>query len=795
MIRQLIVLAPTLMLGCAVAAGDDFTPPSENIALGKSYRLDPRPNYAHCTDSGDQSQLTDGQYSRGYFWTQATTVGWNHVGSATITIDLGAVQPIRGVSFNTAAGRAGVAWPAGIIVLVSDDGKTSYPVGELVNLSMRHGAAPSDYATHRFWTDALRTHARYVTFLVTPGGPYAFVDEIEVYLGEPDWVKMPFDSDGVTDPKAYLLHAAFEQRIRKDLLAIRERANGASEDARPKILSELAAVEREIPSMPRQHDRLGRATLPLNPLHAKVFLAQSMLWRARGIPPITVWPANPWDPIDLHKPPPADPPTGIHLAMMRNEYRAISLNIGNAGDEPLDLRLQICDLPGGINPPFISVHEVAWTDTRNGQVVAAALPEARRDGDAYVIGVPAGMVRQVWLTFHPTETPPGTHRGTIRLTSGTTTLAVPVTLRLFPLRFPDRPTLHVGGWDYSDATKGRDVTPENRDAFVRHLREHFVDSPWATAGVLPQDLDTERFDQWLQLWPDARQYCVFASVGERFGNARMGTPEFEQKVREWAAFWANHAKGRGLRPEQLVILLVDEPAEERRDNIILPWAKAIRAANTGVRLFEDVCHPDPKKANQDMIGLCHILCPNRPRFLTSSPSYRDYFDARRAMGTELAFYSCNIGARLADPYSYFRLQAWTAWRHGATASHFWSFSDSGGGSSWNEYAMAHPTCYTPVFLEPKGITAGKHMEAIRESAEDYEYLVMLRESVAAAAKTGKHGPALDHAKALLATAAARVLDAPGANALLWADPKDRSVADAVRIEILEALVALGEDRT
>ena len=93
----MILLGPALLLAGTTATADDFKPPSENIALGKSYRLDPRPNYQYCTDPGDRTQLTDGQYTRGYFWTQASTVGWNHVGSATITLDLGSVQPIRGV--------------------------------------------------------------------------------------------------------------------------------------------------------------------------------------------------------------------------------------------------------------------------------------------------------------------------------------------------------------------------------------------------------------------------------------------------------------------------------------------------------------------------------------------------------------------------------------------------------------------------------------------------------------------------------------------------------------------------
>jgi hypothetical protein len=534
------LLALLLTLAQTIAA--DVPRPGENLALGKPYTLDPRPNYALCTDPGDKTQLTDGVYSVGYFWTQKSTVGWNNIGGATITIDLGSVQPIRGASFNTAAGRAGVAWPAGITLLVSDDGKNFYPAGELINLGMKHGAAPNDYAIHRYWTGELRTHGRFVSFLVTPGGPYTFVDEIEVYRGESDWVKLPFSGEGVSDAKAYQLHAAFEQRVRKDLLAVREAAAKLNGGASKPILAELDAIEREIPNMPRRHDPKVRVTLPLNTLHERVFRAQAMVWRAQKAAPLAASPANSWDALDIIGAAARGAGGGVSVAMMQNEFRSGALNISNAGENASELRLQITGLPGGTNPAYVAVHEVAWTDTRKGIAVAAALPEVRRDGDAFVVSVPSGMTRQVWFTFHPTDLKPGTHRGATLLASGKTKLRVPLTLRVYPLRFPDQPTFHLGGWDYSDAVKGRDVTPENCDAFIRVLREHFVDSPWATGAVLPYSLDTARFDEWLRLWPGARQYCVFAAVGEQIGRAKAGTPEFDAKVREWIAFWAAHAK-------------------------------------------------------------------------------------------------------------------------------------------------------------------------------------------------------------------------------------------------------------
>ena len=108
----------------------------------------------------------------------------------TVTIDLGTVQPVRGVSYNTAAGAAEVLWPELILVMVSDDAKTYYVAGDLVALSAENGTPPAEghYAVHRYWTDQLATHGRFVKLVIEKRGPYTFVDEIEVYRGDDAWV-------------------------------------------------------------------------------------------------------------------------------------------------------------------------------------------------------------------------------------------------------------------------------------------------------------------------------------------------------------------------------------------------------------------------------------------------------------------------------------------------------------------------------------------------------------------------------------------------------------------------------
>ncbi len=782
--------------------------PSENIASGASYTMAPGPSYRLCLDKGDRVQLTDGVYAEGYFWTQDETVGWKGGNPVVITVDLGAVEPIRGVSYNTAAGVAGVHWPSAICIMVAGEDKTFYEAGELTSLSAEHGIPPDEgYATHRYWTDDLRTHGRYVAFVVS-GHPYTFVDEVEVYVGEEDWVELPLKGAPVTDIRRYMVRlqvlGGVRRRLRHDTQNLRQKVQQADIEAsnRGPILAGLADIEKQIPETENNFGDDFRAVLPLTPLHERLFALQAGFWRAMGHSGCMAWQTPLWEPLSHLDDPPADSPPTLDVHMMRNEYRAAAFNVSNTTPERIAFDLRITGLPAGTNPEYVTVHEVEWTDTHAGKPVAAALPAAERRGDAYLINVPAGLTRQVWFTFHPVDVAPGEHAGRITLSADGHELGVPITLRVYPLEFPDEPRLHFGGWDYTDCGWHRGVTPANRDALIAHLRERFVDSPWATSGVIPRSKhdsagamveqpDTANFDAWLKLWPDAGQYCIFASVGDHYGDWAMSTPEFARAVGDWARFWAEHAREQGVNPDKIHLLLVDEPHRPEQDKIILAWANAIHKADTGMNVWEDPVYRDMSKADPDMIAACDVLCPNRVIYINANQAYRDYFAERRREGATLQFYSCSGPARLLDPYAYYRLQAWTCWTAGADASYFWAFGDNSGVSAWNEYA-APRNVYTPSFLDDTSVTPAKQLEAAREGIEDYEYFAMLREAIQAAEQRGAADDLLDSAQRLLEQGPENVLESATAEdkSLMWHDARNRTLADKVRIDVLDKLVEL-----
>ncbi len=786
-----------LLVASAGAYAQESSATLENVALGASYTLQPNPSYGLCSDPGDLQQLTDGEYTTEYFWSQKSTVGWGNARTVIVTLDLGAVQPIRGVSMNTAAGTAGVAWPMAVRIFVGDGDRQFREAGDLLALAAVHGEpAPKPYSIHRYWTDALHTHGRYVALVIT-NQPYTFVDEIEVYQGDPAWLSEPVAGEAIPDVaahmEAYQIRDAISRRLHQDIAGVREKAEDPAVPVhvRLDIVAELDAVTEAMAKIPEPGPDF-KAILPLNGLHRRIFDAQAMLWPET----LTCWQTPLWAPLSHLADPPTESNAQVDVALMQNEYRAASLNLSNGTQKDAALTLRIEGLPGGVNPEYVTVHEVAWTDTASGIPVASALPEAKRNAEGWQIDAPTGLTRQVWFTFHPVAVEPGDYTGQVVLTGGPAEVTVPLRMKLYPLRFPDTPSLGFGGWDYTDGSVHRGVNDANRTLLINHLRERYVNAPWATSGVIPRGVydasgkmttppDTKNFDEWVARWPEAAYYCIFAAVGDTFDRWAMDAPQFATAVGEWANFWSAHAREKGVDPAQLSVLLYDEPHAPEQDAIIIAWAKAIKAAGAGWTIWEDPTYQSVSESQAAMVAECDVLCPNRQIFVRADEEYRDFYRSQRAAGKRLEFYACSGPSSLLDPYSYYRLQAWTCWKEGAKASYFWAFGDNADISPWNEY-LAPRNIYTLSFLDDTSVVPAKMMEAAREGVEDYEYFVMLQ----AAVDKAPEGPARTAAKQLLEMLPDKVLDAGITPGMMWHDEMDRTLADKGRVEVLEALVSL-----
>ncbi|MBC7288822.1 MAG: hypothetical protein H5T86_12460, partial [Armatimonadetes bacterium] len=645
---------------------------------------------------------------------------------------------------------------------------------------------------------------RWVRVIIVPVGSYAFIDEIMVFEGPPNNLTAQLPGTPVSNPVEAALGekttSHVRNELRRDIEAVRQKLQEAkvSDAQRQALSAKLDALAQQVGQVEAVSGADFKAILPFMPLQERIYAVQAELWRAEGKPRLRAWHCHRWQYIPPNaEPPPAAREPQLSLAMMNGEVRAEVVNVTSAAPQALKLKVRIDGLPGGANPPYVEVAEVLHVATRFFRPVPAALPVAQREGADWVVTVPAGMVRQVWLQFRPTDVPPGIHRGRIVFeTADGERLEVPLELRISRLRFPATRTLLLGGWSYTDGPGAYGVTPQNRDAVIAYLREHGVNAPWAgpasmpvgeydEAGNLTEEPDTSRFDEWVAKWPGAKQYNVFLSrghAGESFAGAQLGTDKFNGALGNWAKFWAQHMTELGLKPSQLCLLIFDEPRTKEQYEVIAQWARAIKAGAPEIQLFED---PIPAKPD-DLDILCaaiDILCPNRPLWIDNA-WYADYFGGWRQRGKRLWLYSCSGPTRSFDPYLYYLLQEWHAFAIGAEGVAFWSFTDTGKSLQWNDFVSSGDGAYCPMYLGPDSVVNAKWMEAIREGCEDYEYLTMASRRVAQLGNS----PAARHARQILEQCVQEVLATAKGTQFRWnQDDVDYTAADRARIRLLRLI--------
>lgn len=558
-------------------------------------------------------------------------------------------------------------------------------------------------------------------------------------------------------------------------------------------LKEVAVIEKQFNTMPPIDAESFRAILPLNTLESHIFSIYGNIRHKQGFPSLQSWISNPYDPITPTQEPSKN--NSINVFMMHNEWRSAVLNLTNSSEKGITAHIKIQGLPTDVSPNFITVYQSEWTLTKSQIPIAAALTPLPQNNDSYIAAVPAGMTRQVWFSIHSVNVPSGDYKGKISVTSNNKNISVPIELQIFPLNFPAVPTLHLGGWDYTDIVNHCAITKENRDLLINCLKEHFVDSPWASPGTLAVGRfsadnkmlppATNTFDNWIKRWPNAQRYCIAVGASSSISGMKIDTPEFNSRVRSWINFWVDHAMRQGISPQQLTLLLVDEPHNNVQDNIIAAWASAIHSAQPGVIIWEDVTHNDPQTALPKMLNSVNTFTLNRSQLMVNGAQFINFYQNQRNNGHSLELYSCQGPMELLDPYSYIRMQAWNAWTIDAIGSSFWSFSDAGGGNLWQPFTVK--TNYSPIFITTDSVTAAKHIEAMRESAEDYEYFVMLQKAISAARPDN---PQIQHAKEILSSGIQSVLDDPGTANMSWFSSKNRGKADELRLDILKTIIGL-----
>ena len=797
----------------------------QNLALGRPYTFSQPPNYRKCGGPSDSTDLTDGTHTQGdpgAFWVTDTSVGWGwlHTRHVSITVDLGNVEPIQGVSYSTAGGWGGVSWPVMIDLQVSDEGDTFYSAGDLVHLTPGTIPDPADaWLVRRFTykTAALRTRGRYVRLVVVPSSRFVVCDEIEIHRGPEAFRALSpgRQTEERIDPDRMVrLGCAYRVRLDRQRVAKAVAETSMPGPARDRALQRLSPRPDSL-SFPADIATF-RAIVPFNEPHREVFRLYAEVLRAEGVPELLVWQSDPYARLDLFGKP-AQTEVELDVKMMRNEFRSAAFSITNASPGVRRLRLHFEGLPGGATPTYVRLHQVEFVDTRDAVVVASALVPLRSEEGHYAVDVPSGMTRQVWLSFHSRGVPAGEYRGHLVIAGAGPVARVPVSFSVAPVRFPDETDLFFSMWDYAFEPNphiAREITPDNRHAAVRDMKEHLVNvpysmkMPWPSAGAFDSDgnlvgeVDYGEFDDWVRAWPDAKCYAIFArvwpGVGNKLGGIRPGQPAFPRAVSQWSAAWARHNRDLGLRPGQVGVLFVDEPHTPEQYARTLQWTEPFRAGTSEIRAFATATMSVERDEEQiAALRHCDTIWTKRWAFTNNTEAYWGIYREFQEQGKDIWFYMCEGPVRQFDP-AYYRLQPWQCLRAGAVGSGFWAYCDGGGERSWCPYsAWRKKSNFTPVYLGRNTVTTSKHWEAAREGVEDHQYVVMLRRVISALREQGVDSPPVRRAADLAESLPDQVVARLDERGVLiahkeWGDQVPSRAAEEARLQVLEALVQLSE---
>lgn len=791
---------------------------ADDLALGKPYTLSPRPNYSLTADEGDAVQLTDGQTTRlltlrdgNNMWFHKQAVGWNTVRKPVeVTIDLGGAEPIGAVTVRTAYGRAGVVQPFMMPVLVSEDGEHFFSVGDLVP-NEAPPAPDSGYAEKELRLSGLNVRARYVRLVIFPGGPFVFMDEVQVLRGD-DVNAAPPAGQAVADVASFVAAHKLEWMVRRRLAIDLQQLEQLT--GRPAPAPWRQAVESGDLGLAQIDLQNG---LPYNALQRDIWAAigQARVSRTPGAPPVVVQAVNPWEPVN-----PLDGPSTAALSRIvvnacQGAYRSAAINITNNTTDAVAVDVAAAMQQGGALPAgLLEVRQAVFVDTPSGRVISAPLAPVAFDNGQWQVDVPAGSTRQLWLTFCPQNMAPGEHALTLALKSQSpaTTAAVPVTLRVFPVQFPaEKPALSTTLWDYVQPNSWYVKDPALFTPMTDMMRQYTARNPWGCAGwLMPwpkvgEELDREgnfvkeidparwaALDQWIELWPDAEHFMFFIAATQKLPGTdfKVATPEFDRAVAGTFKRLMDRFAMHGVGPDRVAILFVDEPHTTEQEQLDLAWWIA---AQRGAKFmhFSDPTWLQPEKMSPAFVGSVDMFCPNASRSLRDRPeraagamqTFREY-----ARGRTLWIYECAVPVHDLDPYNYFRLLAWRCFNHGATGQGFWALNavahrDTHAGS-WDTFTLGGSPA-SILFWNDRGVTPTKYLEAIREGAEDYQILAELARAIDAAGDS----PQAKDARAQLDQWTPRVTGEYGP-ALNSFAPGGRADADAAREALLPLLVEL-----
>ena len=710
-----------------------------NLALHKTYTLRPNPNYPLCTDELDSKQLTDGK-KYGSNWRNKSTVGWRVNKTPEIIFDLGKSESIDQVNIYTAGGGAGNAYcPDFIVIFVSNNRSTFGYAGAVMGQDLGSRKSNFSPAAYTLTAKNLRTQGRYVKIILQPGSSYVFLDEIEI-IGldsaakysvaqmQPEPVKDTAKLFETIEEQVQLKHD-FESTVKYIEQQKVTESNWSNIKTDVSLVGKRFYKSDRLLSVSEQNEFTNELGLIRARLYKEIYKKSYVCLQANSMADLT----------EAAIISDATPAGSLDLALWQGEYESAAVNIINCSNEPILVTASISPITG---PNSIQLESKSTFTIRRGEFV-----RTRRLGsiaDALILQgqkqfqLNAGQVSQLWFTVFNPELKPGNYLASLGVLALTTEgkelsiTVIPINLKVYPIVFPKKISLNVCNWAYPMRS---DITKNNIAETAKDLKDHYTnvfvipstDLPMPQIGSTAKNLNTQSFSQTDELISAnsyAETYLFFlAFQPERKDSGCFGSwmsQSWKRSFRIWIQRWVDHLKETGIGYDRFAMY----PFDETLGDEFYQLAKEIKVIDPNIRIYANSFGqgPDDFMRFKDLVDIwCFSLppCQAHPKWL----------ETVKGFGKKVWLYNAVGPGKANQPYSYYRLMPWWAFKFGITGAGFWVYIDPTKEQNWDDTGMAMGH-YGVVYgasanTDYKGIEQiipSRRWEAWREGVEDYQYL-------------------------------------------------------------------------
>ena len=373
--------------------------------------------------------------------------------------------------------------------------------------------------------------------------------------------------------------------------------------------------------------------------------------------------------------------------------------------------------------------------------------------------LPAEQTHGFWVdVFIPAEAKAGEYRGTYRvMAKGEEEVEIPVTLTLWDFTLPRVSTLQTAlgspagrmrSYYRQRAAEGKEKEPSDwgvvETQCAELLTRHRINAT-PPGSLVPESQPDGSYripsEQIRKLREFVDKYHVNAISVTRPTYIVEDPDKQHDKLRAWLKSWDDAAAELDRPNITFYFYLKDEPNDKEAYQFVQKWGRAIRRADTVVKVM--VVEQTEIQNDQwgDLYGAVDIWCP---LFLLFKP---ESAAKRQAFGETIWTYTALCQGKEPTPWWHidypllnYRVPAWISWRYRIRGLLYW-----GGMSYWQAVddpwteAWTYGRKYNPPLVFNgegtlaypgraagyDGIVPSLRLKALRDSIEDYEYLAIL----------------------------------------------------------------------